>query len=521
MQFKYYSAILLAAFLLIISGCQHDHPHNPDGSHPHENDGHGHAHAPDGSHITPELQPLAFTKWTAKSELFVEFKPLIVGKESRFAAHFSDMLSFKAVEAGKLRLLLMNNGKVTQESSVDAPSSPGIFRPGLTPKKAGAYQLQFILESPTFSDTIRLPGIKVYSNTSTAFADNPAAEEGDEITYLKEQAWKTEFAIEQVKRRSINDVIHTSGEIQPVKGKEKIVAAKSSGIVLYKNPKLQEGRTINKGEVLFTISSQSLIASNAEEKYRVAKARLDKAKANFERAEGLLAQQIIGKKEFENRKMELTIAEAEWQTFTTSNQGKGQSITAPMSGIIKNLMISDGEFAEEGKPLIEITNIHRLMLHAEVAQQYLPQLSQITSANFKAPYQNEVQSLEDYRGKLVTVGKVLESGKHFLPIWFELDNVNELIPGSFVELFLLTKAIDNQLVISKSALMQDYNKNYVFVQTAGESFEKRTVQLGIDDGKNVQVLSGVSEGEWVVTKGAYQIKMASMSSTIPSHGHAH
>ena len=90
-----------------------------------------------------------------------------------------------------------------------------------------------------------------------------------------------------------------------------------------------------------------------------------------------------------------------------------------------------------------------------------------------------------------------------------------------MELFLLTNPIGNELVVSKSALMQDYSLNYVYVQTGGESFEKREVKLGVDDGVHVQILSGVAEGEWVVTEGAYRIKMASMSSSIPAHGHAH
>ena len=161
------------------------------------------------------------------------------------------------------------------------------------------------------------------------------------------------------------------------------------------------------------------------------------------------------------------------------------------------------------------------MLHAEVAQNYLHLLPQIETANFKTPYQDEMQSLFDYNGQLISIGKVMEEGKHFLPVRFELDNINELVPGSFAELYLLADPVRDQLVIPKSALMQDYNVTYVYVQTAGESFEKRELELGIDDGINVQVLSGLSEGERVVTKGAYQIKIASMSSTIPSHGHFH
>ena len=162
-----------------------------------------------------------------------------------------------------------------------------------------------------------------------------------------------------------------------------------------------------------------------------------------------------------------------------------------------------------------------MLLQAEVSQSHLPKLRRVKSANFKTAYQKEVQSIGDYNGRLVSYGKVIEQGSSFIPVLFELDNLHELIPGSFVELFLLTNPIEKELVISKSALMQDYSLNYVYVQTGGESFEKREVKLGVDDGFNVQILSGVTEGEWVVTEGAYQIKMASMSSTIPAHGHEH
>ena len=51
----------------------------------------------------------------------------------------------------------------------------------------------------------------------------------------------------------------------------------------------------------------------------------------------------------------------------------------------------------------------------------------------------------------------------------------------------------------------------MYVQTEGESFQKREVKLGASDGINVQLLSGVNEGERVVTEGIYQLR-----STQPS-----
>ena len=505
----------MAGLLLLMVGCGHEHG---EGTHTHDDHAHGdETHAPH----EPELEPLSFTVWNKNSELFVEFPPLVVGKESRFAAHFSEMENFKAVEEGEVVVHLRKGKQKVVENSVPKPTSPGIFRPAITPQKEGTYQLEFILLTADFNDTIILNNIEVYPNVEVAFTANPPQPEGDEISFLKEQAWKIDFAIEQVKRQSIREVIHTSGEIQPVKGAEKIVAAKSSGIVFFKSKKLQEGREVRAGETLFIISSKGLLQSNMEEKYRVAKARIDKTNADFERAKKLLAQQIIGQKEYQQRKMDYSIAEAEFQTLTNNYNAEGQTVKASMSGIIKNVLVSDGQFVEEGTPLVEITNNRRLLLQVEVSQRYLPKLRRIKSANFKTPYQDKVQSIDDYNGRLVSYGKVIEQGSSFIPVLFELDNLHELVSGSFVQVFLLTNIIEDELVISKSALMQDYSLNYVYVQTGGESFEKREVKLGVDDGVNIQILSGVSEGEWVVTKGAYQIKMASMSSTIPAHGHEH
>lgn len=528
MKYIYFSTTLVVGLLVLMCSC---HEHGP-GTHTHDDHSHGHGdetHAPHG----PELEPFAFTIWTEKSELFVEFPPLIVGKESPFAAHFSEMVHFKALQSGEVMVRLREGKQTIKEHSVSSPSSPGIFRPVITPDKEGVYDLDFFLKTTSFSDTITISDLTVYANEETAMASNPPQPEGDEVSFLKEQAWKIDFAIEQVKRQPIREVIHTSGEIQPVKGDEKIIAAKNSGIVSFKSKKLQAGRTVRTGEPLFSISSNGLlkanmevIQSNIEEKYQIAKARIDQTKANFERAEKLVKEQIIGQQEYERRKMEYTVAQAEFQTLTNSYNSNNKntvvkSVAATMSGIVKNVMVSDGQFVEEGTPLIEITNNRRLLLQAEVAQNHLPKLRRVKSANFKTPYQEEIQSIDDYNGKLISYGKVLEQGSSFIPVLFELDNLHELIPGSFVELFLLTNPTSKELVISKKALMQDYSLNYVYVQTGGESFEKREVKLGVDDGVNVQILSGVTEGEWVVTKGAYQVKMASMSSSIPAHGHEH
>ena len=90
-----------------------------------------------------------------------------------------------------------------------------------------------------------------------------------------------------------------------------------------------------------------------------------------------------------------------------------------------------------------------------------------------------------------------------------------------LQVYVETARVEEALVIPTSALVDEDGRAVVFVQLSGETFAKRDLALGIRDGAVVQVLSGVSEGERVVTQGAYAIRLASVSTTIPAHGHSH
>ena len=144
-----------------------------------------------------------------------------------------------------------------------------------------------------------------------------------------------------------------------------------------------------------------------------------------------------------------------------------------------------------GAPLATIAQDQRLMIKGEVSQQYFPQLPLVQSANFRTAYQDQVFALEDFNGRLVSYGKSAGSDAHYLPVYFEMDNRGDLLSGSFLELYLKTKPLENVLVIPRSALMEDYGSYYVYEQISGESFSKREVTLGVDDGMSVQVLSGL------------------------------
>ena len=182
-------------------------------------------------------------------------------------------------------------------------------------------------------------------------------------------------------------------------------------------------------------------------------------------------------------------------------------------------MITDGQFVDTGAPLAVISKNKKLVIRADLSQTVFSGINGIGSANFRT-LNGQVYSLGELNGRLVSIGKSAENTL-FVPVHFEVNNRAGLVPGTFVEVYLKTNAQTSALVIPASAVMEEQGTYFCYVQTAGESFEKRELQIGAQDGQLVQVLSGLEEGERVVTKGAYNIKLSTASGTLPAHGHEH
>ncbi len=497
----------------LLAGCNDD-------NHKHGDAEHGHLHG-DEVHIGGELEPLAYTLYTDKSELFVEFKPLIVGKPSKFAAHFTQLgENFKAITEGSVTVSLIGNGTQLTDKA-EAPSSPGIFRLALNPENSGTYQLVFDIQTKEFSDKITIANITVYPDTQTALVNQQEQTIGEEIVYLKEQAWKIDFANKEVKRQPFTEIIKTTGQVLPAPGDETTIIARSKGIITFGNKKKLIGSAVNASETLCIISGAGLTEGNVDTKYKEAKNNYGKSKIDFERAKKLVKDNIISQKSFQETQLRYKNAQTTFNMIETNYTAGGHKIMSPIQGYIKNVMISEGEHVEIGQPIAIVSQNRKLILKAELPQKYFSKLKSISSANFITAHDSKIHSTDSLHGKLVSYGKSAENNAYYIPVNFEIDNNGEIIPGSFVEVLLKTNVMRDALVIPYSALIEEQENYFAYVQTSGEGFQKRELKIGINDGMNVQVLAGIKEGERVVTKGAYQIKLATMSGKMPAHGHEH
>ena len=467
------------------------------------------------------LQALAYTLYTAKSELFVEFKPLVVGQTSKFAAHLTLLgENFLPYTEGTVTVSLIQAEKGLKNTAA-SPSSPGIFRLALQPTQPGMGKLVFDIRTKNFTDQFIIDSVQVYAAEKTAIAAQPKDEASGDISYLKEQAWKVEFANIPVMKETIYDVVKATGEIQSPPGDEVIIAAKSNGIIKFVGNNNITGSPIRAGQTMFIITGGEIAFENVESAKQNARAELAAAKAEYARISELIKDKLITQSEFQNAKLRYDQAQITLNSLSRNYSSVGKNLASPINGFIKNILVSEGQIVSAGQPLATITKNQRLILKADVSLKDADKISSIQEANFTLIQNKQTYNTKELNGKVLTVAKTTAGNSPFISVQFQIDSRPGMLPGSFAEVYLKTVPITDALVIPAAALVEEQGVFYVYVQTAGESFQKRELKLGANDGQRVQVLSGVSEGERVVTKGGYQIKLSQASGTLPAHGHEH
>ena len=346
---------------------------------------------------------------------------------------------------------------------------------------------------------------------------NSGEEHSDEIVFTRQQADAIGLEVYNVEPGIFSQVIKTSGQIQSAQGDEATIVAITNGIVSFPARSIIEGAPVGTGTTIVTISARNLYEGDP-----VAKAKItyETALKEFKRAEGLVKDKIISEKEFEQSRLKYENARTAYEAQATNVTASGVKVTTPISGYIKNRLVNQGEFVSVGQPIATVSKNRRLQLRADVSENYFNELGKIRNANFVVSYNNKAYRLADLNGRLLSFGKAADETSFYIPVTFEFDNIGDFIPGSYVEVYLLATPQNNVISIPVSALTEEQGIYFVYLQIGEEEFLKREIAIGESDGKNVRVLSGLSTGDKVVIKGAYQVKLASNSSVLPE-GHSH
>ena len=504
----------------------------------------GGQHAPEAAAadaaMDDEAHAVVETRWTARSELFMEYPPLVEGGSSRFAIHFTDLATFEPVRAGRAAVRLA--GARSQEFTVDSPGSPGIFGIDVEPAQAGRYRLEVALEAPGLTDRHELGEVTVLPAGAAPHDAGDHEEDHEEdhaedgaIPFIKEQQWTLDFATAPARRRRIADSLVIAAEIEPRTGGWADVTAPVVGRLADDLAPRPIGSEVARGDALAEIIPRSghgedrpeLELAVAEARNVLELIRADRARAERLVAAGALPRRRAHETQVAERTAEARVAaaEAHLAQLDTTRTGEGEVgrdtrfvVRAPIGGVVAASDATPGASVEEGTRLFRLVALDRVHVVGSLPEAALARVAELTGAELDVPGFEVPIALD----RLVAVGRVLEPQARTVPIIYELGNPDRrLAIGQAVSLRIFAAAATDAVTVPESAIVDDAGQPVVFVQVAGESFERRPVRLGNRESGQVQISGDLAPGERVVVRGAPLIRLAALSPQVPAHGHTH
>jgi cobalt-zinc-cadmium efflux system membrane fusion protein len=477
-------------------------------------------HGPD--HQLNEISPggheemmMQSTLFTDSLEFFTEYPVLVTGEEATILVHVTRLNNYKALQTGRAEIELGGIKETSGDQDV-----PGIYRITMKPGNAGKYIMKLTFHEGNRTSQVS-DSVIVFENDEQAhkhFTEsiNPAV-----IHFTKEQAWNSNFIVRQVIPGPFAAVIPASGEILAMPGEKQNVSATSSGIVLFAARNLVQGSRVTKGQLLFTIAGQDLTGNNVGVVISEVYNRYLQSKSEYERHHRLFSENLLAERQFIETQTRYKTDSSAWHALSRNAVSGGMKVVAPLSGYLHELNVSEGLFIEAGTLLATISTNEILLLRADVSQQYYPLLNRIETARFRPAYTEKSYSVSDLKGHLLAKGASVAENNHYMPVYFEVKNDGSLLEGAFAEFWLITRETRNCIALPLGALIEEQGSYFVYRQVSGETYIKQAVTTGSGDGESIEITSGLQSGDRIVTVGAMQLKVASISSAMPGEQHQH
>ncbi|MHC4680574.1 MAG: efflux RND transporter periplasmic adaptor subunit [Planctomycetota bacterium] len=368
---------------------------------------------------------------------------------------------------------------------------------------------------------------------SVALAHGEPADqsESDVVQITDEQIQRFEIACQQAMPGGIDAWIQAPGQIEINHERMAHIVPRVKGVVRQVHGDL--GQHVKAGQVLAAIESRGLADAKAE--FLSALERQELARTQFEREERLFRQKVTSEQDYLSSKQAFAEARIEHRAARQKLLALGltkqavdelpsqpeeafttYSMIAPFNGTIIRKHIVLGEVVDDASETFVIADLSTVWVDLDVNQK------DIESIRIGQP--GEVlqdSNTSGVRSKVSYVDQVLDPTTRTAVVRMELDNTEgRYRPGTFVTGKIHIQPRNEGIVVPTGAIQIVNDQSCVFVKTT-EGFALRYVTIGHRDTDRVEILSGVSSGEQVVTRNAFQLKAELTKQAVSGHGHVH
>lgn len=267
----------------------------------------------------------------------------------------------------------------------------------------------------------------------------------------------------------------------------------------------EEGGTVEKGDVLVRLDDSIPRAELAE-----AQAQLILTKANFERAESLYEKQTGTRRTLDEARAALKAAEAH-VALAEARLAK-TAINAPFAGSIGLRSISVGDYVVPGQDIVNLEDISTLKADFRVGETWLPMLR--TGQEITV----QLDSFPDrtFAGEVYAIDpRVDDAGRSILIRARVPNDEGSLVPGLFARVRLVVSSRENAILIPEQAIIPQKGQQFVYRVIDGKA-DMTPVEIGLRRKGTVEIKSGLSASDTVITAGQMKVQPGAPVTVLPS-----
>jgi len=301
--------------------------------------------------------------------------------------------------------------------------------------------------------------------------------------------------VKKIKYEKFTHYISQNGSIEAVKSA--FISPEMNGQI--KKILVREGEFVKKGRLLIKLNS-SVIESSIKE----VKTALKLATIIFHKREGLWKKKIGSEVQYLSDKTNMESLQNKLDTLKA--QLEMSRIKAPINGIIETIYPKEGELATPGRQLIELIDLRKVYIRTDVSEQYLPVIREKNWAGLTFPSYPNIK----IDAKVYLVGNSINVKNRTFKLKVLIDNTNGKLKPNNIALIKLIDYYSNEAIIIPSIIIKrDIRGDYVYIvneDSGKEIAKKQYIKIGLSEGSNTMVLSGLNIGDNLIVKGYNMVK---------------
>ena len=275
---------------------------------------------------------------------------------------------------------------------------------------------------------------------------------------------------------------------------------------------VEEGDWVSSGGVLAELNKSELQLA-----YQEAGAKLENDKSNYERARQMLAKELTSQEALDNTKYQYETSLAQYERAKLNLEYA--TITAPFSGLVTGRLVELGDMIRVGNVLFDMADNKYLL-----ARVYVPEKeAAMIDIGDRVRLESEMFPGQSFYGNVDMIAPVIDPQSGTIKITVKIaSDLDKLKPGMFCSVYILTETHENSLVITRKALIGNIEDAEVYVVDDSLRVSRRNIQIGIEQGDTLEVVSGLTDTDKVVTIGqealreGAKVKIPGMEITEPA-----